>query len=46
MHMEEEKRRLIEEKEKRKREAADRANVALQELKERKKDIDHMFMER
>ena len=37
---------MIEEKEKRKREAAERANLALHELKERKKDIDHMFMER
>jgi hypothetical protein len=46
MQMEEEKRKLIEDKEKRKREAADKANQALQELKERKKDIDCMFMEK
>ena len=44
--MEEEKRRLFEDKDKRKREAVERANNAMQELKERKKDIDGMFMEK
>lgn len=46
MQMEEEKRRLLEDKDKRKREAVERANCAMQELKERKKDIDGMFMEK
>lgn len=46
MQMEEEKRRLLEDKEKRKREAVERASLAMQELKERKKDIDGVFMER
>ncbi len=44
--MEEEKRRLLEDKDKRKREAVERASLAMQELKERKKDIDCVFMER
>jgi hypothetical protein len=44
--MEEEKRRLLEDKDRRKREAAERANQALIELKERKKDIDYMFSEK
>ena len=44
--MEEEKRRLLEDKEKRKRDAVERASLAMQELKERKKDIDGVFMER
>ena len=46
MQMEEEKRRLLEDKEKRKRDAVERASLAMQELKERKKDIDGVFMER
>lgn len=40
LQMEEEKRKLFEDKDKKKREAAERASQALLELKERKKDID------